>query len=52
MEGNIEVLDVTRIVMCNLRINHRLKNITSCFTMVGNKEVLDVTRSVTCNLDN
>ena len=26
MEGNIEVLDVTRIVMCNSRINHRLKN--------------------------
>ena len=49
MEGHIEVLDVTRSVTRNLRINHRLKNITSCFTMVGNSEVLDVTRSVTCN---
>ena len=29
MEGNIEVLDVTRSIIRNLRINHRLKNISS-----------------------
>ena len=49
MLGNNEVLNVTRSVIRNLRKNHRLENITPCFTMVGNREVLDVTRSVTCN---
>ena len=39
-------------VLRDLKMNHRLKNITSWFIMVGNSEALDVTRNVTCYLDN